>query len=136
MTTTAGPTDADRAAVGKVPERIVAAWAQHDPDAFAAVFTEDGSMILPGLYRKGRDDIRSFMAEAFTGPYKGTQVTGTPLDLRFFGGETAVITTQGGVLAPGETDVAPDRSIRASWVVVKQGEKWLLAAYQNSPENA
>jgi uncharacterized protein (TIGR02246 family) len=135
MTTTAGPTDADRAAVVAVPERIVTAWAKHDADAFAAVFTEDGSMILPGLYRQGRDDIRSFMTEAFAGPYKGTQVTGQPLDMRFFGGDTAVITTQGGVLAPGEKHVAPERSIRASWVVVKQGGQWLLAAYQNSPEH-
>jgi uncharacterized protein (TIGR02246 family) len=134
MTTTAGPTDADRAAVVEVPERIVTAWAKHDADAFAAVFTEDGSMILPGLYRQGRDDIRSFMTEAFAGPYKGTQVTGRPLDMRFFG-DTAVITTKGGVLGPGEKDVAPERSIRASWVVVKQGGQWLLAAYQNSPEH-
>ena len=96
---------ADKAAVAAVPGRIVAAWASHDGDAFARVFTEDGSMILPGLY------------------------------LRFLGRDAAVVTTQGGVLAAGQTEVSDDSAIRASWVVVRQDGEWLLAAYQNSPRD-
>ncbi|WP_271220633.1 SgcJ/EcaC family oxidoreductase [Streptosporangium carneum] len=132
MTTTT-PSDADKAAVAALPQRVVAAWAQHDPESFAGVFTEDGSMILPGLYRKGREEIRSFMEAAFQGPFKGTKVTGQPIDIRFFSDEAGVLITQGGVLAPGETEVSDERAIRASWVVVKRDGQWQLAAYQNSP---
>ncbi len=41
----------------------MAAWAQQDADAFAGIFHEDGTMILPGLYRTGREEIRRFVAE-------------------------------------------------------------------------
>ncbi|WP_248964378.1 SgcJ/EcaC family oxidoreductase [Sphaerisporangium perillae] len=125
--------DADKAAVVAVPGRIVAAWARHDAKAFAEVFTPDGTMILPGSYRKGTADIEAFMAGAFEGPYKGTQVTGQPLDLRFLGADAALVITQGGVLAAGETEVPAERAIRATWVVARHEGEWKLAAYQNSP---
>jgi uncharacterized protein (TIGR02246 family) len=132
---TSNPSHGDLAAVAALPERIVAAWADQDADAFAEVFTEDGSMILPGVYEQGREQIRAFMAQAFAGPYRGTRVTGQPLDLRLLGEGVALLLTQGGVLGAGETAVADGRAIRASWVAVNRGGTWQLAAYQNSPRD-
>jgi uncharacterized protein (TIGR02246 family) len=129
-----GQPDYDLAGAAALPERIVAAWASHDADAFAALFTEDGSMILPGVYQRGREQIRAFMAQAFAGPYRGTRVTGQPLDLRRLSDGVALLITQGGVLAPGETEVAEQRAIRASWLAVRRDGDWQLAAYQNSPQ--
>lgn len=140
MTTTADSptaygTPADQAAVAALTQRVIAAWAYHDSDAFANVFTEDGTMILPGVYLKGREAIRSYLVEAYQGKYKGTQVTGKPIDIRFFGPDFGILLSQGGVLEKGESEVSEAAQIRASWVVVKQDGQWYLAAYQNSPRN-
>lgn len=131
-----GPSAADQAAVWSIPQRVVAAWAKHDADAFASVFTEDGTMILPGLYKTGREEIRAYMAEAFAGVYKGTQVTGQPVYIKFIGPEAVLLVTVGGVLEHGETKLSDRAAIRATWLVVKQGGQWLLTAYQNSPRDA
>lgn len=128
-------TDADKAAIAGLTQRMVAAWSRHDADAFADLFVEDGTMILPGVFRTGRDDIRAFMAAAFEDHYKGSNVTGQPLDLRFLTSDVAVLLTEGGVLAPGDTEVSDDRAIRATWLAVRRDGEWRLAGYQNSPRH-
>ena len=128
-------TDSDKAAVGGLTQRLVVAWSHHDADAFANLFLEDGTMILPGVLRTGRAEIRDYMAQAFQNEYKASQVTGQPLDLRFLTPDVAVLLTEGGVLAPGDTEVTADRAIRATWLAVRRDGQWQLANYQNSPRN-
>lgn len=122
-----------------VPLRLINAWTtNNDADGVANVFAEDGILILPGdVLKKGRDEIRSFMAAAYAGPFKGTGVTGQPVDVRFVNDEVALIRTHGGILAPGETEIDPELAVRSTWVCVKQEDgEWYLAGYQNSPRGS
>ncbi|MFG2566258.1 SgcJ/EcaC family oxidoreductase [Streptomyces sp. NPDC048567] len=127
-----GTTEADMAAIAALTQKVIAAWAYNDAESFANLFVEEGTMILPGVFAKGRDAIHSYLAESFAGQYKGTQVTGRPLDLRLLGADSGILLTEGGVLPAGHSEVPDEQAIRASWVVVRRDGEWRLAAYQNS----
>jgi uncharacterized protein (TIGR02246 family) len=133
MTTTTSTPQQDQAAIAAVPGRLVAAWAAQDADAFADLFHPDGTMVLPGVYQSGRDNIRAFMTAAYAGPYKGTSVTGTPIDIKPLAPGAVALLTEGGVIAAGETELSDEAAIRASWILVKRDDEWRLAVYQNCP---
>jgi uncharacterized protein (TIGR02246 family) len=126
---------AEQAEVAEVPARMIRAWAAHDAEAFARLFAPDGTLMLPGVYRKGQDAIRQFMETAYSGRYKGTNVTGAPLDIKYLGPGAVALLTVGGVLAPGETELSSAEAIRASWILVKRDGQWQLAVYQNCPRD-
>jgi uncharacterized protein (TIGR02246 family) len=134
--TSATLSDADKVAIASLTQRVIAAWAYHDAESFADVFTEDGTMVLEGVFQKGRAGIRDYMTAAFEGVYKGTQVTGKPLDMRPLGPDAAILLSQGGVLEADESEVSESGAVRAAWVVLRQDGEWRLAAYQNTPKNA
>lgn len=125
----------DHSAVFAVPERIIKAWANNDADMFAETFTEDGSLILPGVHLTSREEIRAYMTAAYAGPFRGTRVFGEPIGVKYLGDTAAIVVTRGGVLAPGDEEVAPERAIRATWVLSKQDKEWLITSYQNTPAN-
>jgi uncharacterized protein (TIGR02246 family) len=129
-------TDADAGAIAALTQKVSSSWAKGDADTFASVFADDGTMILAGVYCQGRDEVRDFMAKAFDGPYRGTQVTGTPISIRKLAPDVAILLSDGGVIEAGASEVSEDSQIRASWLAVRQDDgEWLLAAYQNTPRN-
>lgn len=125
----------EQAEIAAVPARLVAAWAAHDAEAFADLFTHDGTLILPGVYKKGRDTIREFMSAGYAGPYLGTRVTGTPIDIKPLADGAVALLTMGGVIAAGATELADRDAIRASWILVRREGRWQLAVYQNCPRD-
>jgi len=72
-TATAG-SDAGRQAVLDVLARVYQAWEAGDAETFVADYTDDASVIQPGVYEKDREEIRTNMAAAFAGPLNGSRV--------------------------------------------------------------
>ena len=123
----------EETAVLAVLDGIHEAWNQADPDAFVADYLENASAILPGRHMKSRTEIHDSMAYSFNGPLKGTRTSNTVLNIQFLTTDTAVVVSQSGVLIPGESAAPPERTSLATWVLTKQDDKWLVAAYSNSP---
>lgn len=124
--------EADRAVL-TVPLRIMAAWAANDPDAFSAVFTENGSLLMQDEQLTSREEIRDYMAAGFAGPLKGAHVTGWPLHVSHLSDDVAMVVTQGGILLAGDTELEPAREIRATWLIVARDGQWQLLSHQSCP---
>jgi uncharacterized protein (TIGR02246 family) len=124
--------EAERAVLS-VPQLIKAAWAANDADFFADIFTENGSLLMQDDQLTSREEIRAYMAAGFAGRYRGAQVDGWPLAVRFLANDVAMAVTQGGIILAGETEIAPERAIRAVWVIVAEGGRWKLLSHQSSP---
>ena len=118
-----------------VIQAVYDAWADGDADTFAKLYTDDATVVQPGIYKRNNDDIRTTMAAGFAGPLKGSRVLDEPQSVRFLGPDTAVVITEGGILMAGQTELPADRAVRATWVLTRQDEQWSVAAYQNSPAN-
>ena len=131
-TTTAG-SDADRQAVLDVLARVYQAWEAGDAEAFVADYTEDASVIQPGVHEKDREEIRTNMAAAFAGPLSGSRVAARPVDVRFLTGDTAIVVSEDGIIFPGQDAVASGGLVRATWVLVRRDGGWRIASYHNSP---
>jgi len=54
-----------------VPQLIQAAWAAGDADAFAAVFTDNGSLLMRENQLTSRAEIHAYMAAGFRGDRLG-----------------------------------------------------------------
>jgi uncharacterized protein (TIGR02246 family) len=131
-TTTAG-SDADRQAVLEPLAGLYRAWEANDAETFVADYTDDASVIQPGVYEKDREEIRTTMAAAFAGPLNGSRATDHPVDVRFLTDDTAIVVSEGGIIFPGQDAVASERLVRATWVLVRRDDGWRIASYHNSP---
>jgi uncharacterized protein (TIGR02246 family) len=126
---------AEERAVLQVLNDLYAAWAANDADALAALYTEDGTSILPGAFRRNPADLRAAMAAAFAGPMKGSRAIDEVQSVRFLTPDVAVVISEAGILMAGETELPADRLRRATWVLARQAGTWRIAAYHNSPVN-
>jgi uncharacterized protein (TIGR02246 family) len=130
--TTAG-SDTDRQAILGVLARLYQAWEAGDAEVFVADYTDDASVVQPGVYKKDREEVRTTMAAAFAGPLSGSRAIDRPADVRFLTDDTAVVISEGGIIFAGQDAVASDGLVRATWVLVRRDGGWRIASYHNSP---
>lgn len=126
-------TSGDAGAALTAPLRVRGAWDSNDADVFADAFAENGSMLVGDEQLKGREEIRSYMTDAFAKGFKGSRIEDEPDEIVFFDDNTALVISKGGVLMAGEKSLPAERENRNTWVVVRQEGDWKLFSYQSSP---
>jgi uncharacterized protein (TIGR02246 family) len=123
----------DVAAIKSVLTEQYKAWDAGDADAFVADYVENATVVMPGVYKRSRDEVRQSMAESFASFLKGSSAEDKMESIRFLGENVAVAVSEAGIRFPGETEVPADRKVYATWVFEKRDGNWLVAAYSNSP---
>src|SRR5215831_5185624 len=125
---------ADETAVRGVLTDGVDAWARNDGDAFAELYTDDATVVLAGgVFLQGREQLRWYMLSKFAGPLKGTTGVDEPETVRFVSDDVAIVVGRSGFLLAGETELAPERTRRATYVLSKKDDAWRIESYTNSP---
>ena len=109
------------------------AWADGDWEAFAAWYAPDATVILPGVYLPGQDAIREAMAAAFAGPLKNTRRIHEVHGIRFTDRGTAIVITDSITALPGAPEPPAQQHERATWVISRHDDQWLVEAYHSSP---
>ncbi|MEU2256114.1 SgcJ/EcaC family oxidoreductase [Nocardia xishanensis] len=115
-----------------VLDRLTEAWAAGDADAFGSVFTEDATYTTyVGTYYEGKADLVEAHRALFDGFLKGTELADSYLGIRFYGPDTAVVTSRGDTYK-GERKSAGELTKTQTYTLVKQDGRWLIAAFHNT----
>ncbi|MEV4127514.1 SgcJ/EcaC family oxidoreductase [Nocardia sp. NPDC049707] len=126
-----GGSAADLQGVCTTLAEMTAAWGQGDADAFGATFTENGTYTtFAGTYYNSRRDLTEAHRALFDGFVKGSKLADSYLGIRFFGADTAVVTTRGDRY-DGERPSELSKTQTYTMVRGHDG-KWRIAAFQNT----
>jgi len=104
--------------------KLTEAWAANDGTAFAALYTEDGSLINPfGERADGRPDLGAMYDKYFSGMLKGTTTSVEVSDVRMVGGAHALVDAEQTVYA-GNGDVV--LAVHVVNLMVQESGEWQL----------
>jgi uncharacterized protein (TIGR02246 family) len=125
------PTDED--VVRALPQRIVDGWSKGSGQAIADVYADDGTLVAgDGTFKKGRAEIAEYHDRQFVDFLKGTRLTVAVRSVRFLGPNIALMQTEGGILWPGQQQLAPGNNGIQSFVAVKERGVWRVLLFQNT----
>ena len=126
----------DEAAIRQIVQQVQDGWNAHDGKAFAAPFAPDADyVVVNGMNLKGREIIEKGHTAIFTTIYKDSRNVGTVKSIRFLRPDVAVVHIEWNLefRAGGETRKGQAMN---TMVMTKEGGKWSIAAFQNTPIQA
>ncbi|RBO88266.1 SgcJ/EcaC family oxidoreductase [Nocardia puris] len=123
----------DEALIRETVARAARAWDAHDAAAYAAEFTEDSDYVaFDGTLLRGREANRALHADLFATVLHGTRMVVEIESVRFLADDVAVLHALGSVVFAWQRDVPASRQSRNTWVLVRIGANWQVAAFQNT----
>jgi uncharacterized protein (TIGR02246 family) len=124
---------ADETAIRALVRHLEDSWNANDGHRYAAAFTEDCDYIaFDGTYLKGRQANAAHHQALFESVLRQTRLTFENVTVRFVAPTVAIMHGYGSVLMPWQATVTPRRLSLQTYVIVREGDTWRIAAFQNS----
>jgi uncharacterized protein (TIGR02246 family) len=123
----------DEALVRNIPAQITEGWNNGDGGTIAAVYARDGVLVAGhGVILRGPADIARYHDQQLAADLKGSRLTVEVTSVRFLEPDVVVMQTEGGILWPGQTQLAAGNRGIQSFVLVKEGGAWRVKLFQNT----
>lgn len=131
---------AERQAILELGQALQRAWNRGDAAGYASLFTGDADFVAwNGLGGRGRQAIEDGHRPLFAGPLAGSRMAlvgdaadaAPPESLRFLRPDVAVMVIPSSVVRAGE-EAGPVHESVQTFVLVKNGDGWRVAAFQNT----
>jgi uncharacterized protein (TIGR02246 family) len=124
---------ADEAAIRQVVKQVEDGWNAHDGKAFAAPFALDADyVVVNGMKLKGREGIETGHTQIFTTIYKDSHNVATVKGIRFLRPDVAVVHVEWNLEFSMGGEKRKGQAMN-TMVMTKEGGKWSIAAFQNTP---
>ncbi|TXS42127.1 SgcJ/EcaC family oxidoreductase [Streptomyces sp. uw30] len=132
-TAAGAPTADDHRAVCDALRSMTDAWGRGDATAYGERFTPNATYTTyVGTHYQGRKDITAAHRALFDGFLKDTRLADSFLGIRFYGPDTAIVTTRGDTYT-GTPKKASELSKTQTYTLVRQsGRDWRIAAFHNT----
>jgi uncharacterized protein (TIGR02246 family) len=114
-------------------DTLIAGWNDHDGEAMAAPFAEDGVVIgFDGSMSSGRQTISTEMASIFADHETGRSAVKVQ-SIRALGQQAAILRAIAGLVPPGQTVINPETNAHQTVVAEHQQGQWKIVLFQNTP---
>ena len=132
---------AHRRAIFALGKALQDAWNRGDAAGYASLFTDDADFVAwNGSYGRGRQAIEDGHRRLFAGPLTGSRMvlvddgaeSAPPQSLRFVRPDVAIMVISGVVTLAHQSATGPDHQSVQTFVLVKDGNRWLVAAFHNT----
>ena len=120
-------------AVEALYRQLLEAWNRQDAQSYAACFSDEANVVgFDGSPMDGRAAIEQEISRIFRDHKTATYVWKVR-EIRLLAPEIALLRSVVGMIPPGKSELMPERNAIQSLVAVKQGDKWKITLFQNTP---
>jgi len=123
----------DVLAIQKVYDQLVNSWNEMNSEAYADLFTADGSIVgFDGSQANSRKEIYDHLSGIFADHAPARFVT-IIREIRLLSPSVGLLRADAGMVPRNENEINPKTNAIQSLIAVKKDQRFMIALFQNTP---